>query len=391
MARYHTIENLGNCVNVKGIASKWCLPLVEDCEPTATDGILTQAGQTWNCNLCPTDEPYYIPYVKGDKIMLQTRAIDRFSLDKTSPDKGWGDWINAEMHFADGTKLTVLNSFASRWLAGWDGRGNYQLLEIDTSFFTGTCFKVVITAGLPEYGLGASAVVNAVISYAQGAALWVTTADAAAFTTGENVLITDGVGDTFAGVLDSIADFGGGKLLRISGVPPDTAAGYSFVQPYITIVGTGYVYETQEFALAADCDDDPALVQSTWQRYDCFGNYYGLPVASVGNKSFRFNNALRYWADMRNTSGTVNKDLFAEKVRKVTAQDIWTLTLHTTPIPPFMHKMLLQMHLGGQLTYVNGTGYRVDNFSVRNKIDYNNMLLYNVEMFTQCIIAADNC
>lgn len=394
MAAFHLIPNTSNCIDINGKYATYCLPAKEDCTPTSLDGILSNCGETWNCNLCPTDVEYMIPVVRGDKIMIQTQIVDRYNDDPKNPTTGFGDWLHVEvmMRFGYGENTYGYLPVSSRRFVGHDGRKSYQIIELDTSytlFRQAYCFQLKFIVG-DKFVYNDVAVINTKRSALNGSWTQITLDEDIAhlFVVGQEYTIVEGDIAYVCKVRDN-SQFP--NQIDVSGI--DFALSYTEILLNLTYYEN--VTEeicTEEFGFVNDCDVDKTLtIRGDFERYDCFGNYYGKPVGWHGTGSFKYDNTIRYWADMRNTSGNLNKETFAAKTRRVVTENIWTFTLAETPIPPFAHRMLMDMYLAAPTTYIGGKPYQVTTFSVRNKIDHNNMLLYNADLFTRCEIQAYKC
>lgn len=127
------------CTALSVSKSTFCLPIKKDCTPTPVDGIITEPGEQFNLNLCPGDSCYFIPYGASDTIQIQTLFVDSGGSAPTP----YPTLINASIIDAGGTVIySDIASFASRYMSGWNGRYNYQILEIDAAMLQGECFKV---------------------------------------------------------------------------------------------------------------------------------------------------------------------------------------------------------------------------------------------------------
>lgn len=142
MNNFVTLPISGACVDFACELFQACLPIREECDGTPTDTLLVDCDEKWNCNLCDTDEPYFIPFISGDKIQIQTLFADTNSGDRTNPDSGFGDWITVRLYNAAGELSDDHTLFASKWLNGWNGAYNYQVIEIDTSLFSDRCWSL---------------------------------------------------------------------------------------------------------------------------------------------------------------------------------------------------------------------------------------------------------
>ena len=137
------------CVDFKRRTYLVCVPPKRICNVMTHDGLLTTCDNVWNCSpFCNNDNKYYVPYCKGDKIMLQTQFLDNVSADRTCPSS---NPASAVLCLPDGTTSTA---FTSRQTAGWGTCGySFQTFEIDTSlpiFDDIGCWNVKITSGDQE-------------------------------------------------------------------------------------------------------------------------------------------------------------------------------------------------------------------------------------------------
>ena len=125
-----------NVSTAETYAERILLPVRVSCDPTPVNTILVECDKRWNCNLKQTERPYFLPYLPGDKIILQTLFLDLYNPDPTNPADGWTNdhstFMGADLCDIDGTLISSdLSTFSSRNLVGWSGLNSYQLLEID--------------------------------------------------------------------------------------------------------------------------------------------------------------------------------------------------------------------------------------------------------------------
>lgn len=125
-------------------ASKYCLPIKKHCSVTP-DGIVTLCGEEFNCTLCcgENHDPYFIPFDTNEHIILQTQFFDRFNLDPTMPDMGFGSWITIDIIDQNGVIVGDHTSFSIEYFVGWNGTNSYQILKLfpDVPDFP-TCFSI---------------------------------------------------------------------------------------------------------------------------------------------------------------------------------------------------------------------------------------------------------
>jgi len=112
--------------------------------------LLSNCESRWNCNLCQTDFPFFIPFEDGDKIQIQTQFLDRFNADERSPTSGFGvssSFIIAELIDPNGDLISNdYTQFSSRAMVAWNGEYSYQIIELDTSLIDEDCFYLRLTA-----------------------------------------------------------------------------------------------------------------------------------------------------------------------------------------------------------------------------------------------------
>lgn len=124
------------CTDLGGKAYRLCLPVKEVCDP-ATSG-LSEIGQGWNCNVCPPDQKYNIPYVQGDVIHIQTRYFDSYNANPKDPVSGFGAFIDAVLTDGD-TRIPLTGMVA------WGCNGSYQITVIETKLLSLKCWTVEYT------------------------------------------------------------------------------------------------------------------------------------------------------------------------------------------------------------------------------------------------------
>lgn len=140
---------------------------------------------------------------------------------------------------------------------------------------------------------------------------------------------------------------------------------------------------TQHFAKAI-CEKT-VKIKSEFRGFDCFGHYYGSPVAFLGTE-FTFNNEMRYWADLIDSGTNFQKTLFYETAVKNDLEENYLLVL-SKMIPPYSKNMLTKMHLAGQKVYFNDGLYRIDDYNVTNENQKGKMFLIpDIQIFKKCEI-----
>lgn len=131
------------CINLNQSYLQLCLKKT-DCNPSDPGGFLTDPDDQWNCNLCQTDRPFFLPVLDGDVFMFQTRFYDGANTDPLNPTLGLGDWLHLEVNDAEG--ITVMTEdevgLVLRSLVAHSGRTSYQVYEIDFDIIAEPCFSL---------------------------------------------------------------------------------------------------------------------------------------------------------------------------------------------------------------------------------------------------------
>jgi hypothetical protein len=121
-------------------------------------------GDGYNCNLCASDNPFYIPYKEGDSLGFRLNLPDEYNLDPSNIIAGWkdttaADWyVIAELIDADGGAVIsdLIDTFSDLYSVGYsDQYGSVQDFTVNTNLFPLglTCFKIRLTyrvAGEPD-------------------------------------------------------------------------------------------------------------------------------------------------------------------------------------------------------------------------------------------------
>lgn len=134
--------NNATCVSSNSYTITDCPPIKTSCIPMDLTCIwIGEPEDSYNCNRCATDMEFCVPYVEGDKIMLQSQLPDLVSATSTNPTAGWvGDTFpaafRAQLLDVDGNIISFdVTTFTSNNMAAYttaEGGFNYQILEIDT-------------------------------------------------------------------------------------------------------------------------------------------------------------------------------------------------------------------------------------------------------------------
>lgn len=122
------------------------LPIV-DCPAYPLTPYISNLGDSFNCNLCAGDKPYFIPFERGDTLYFQTALRDRKNPSASTLIAGWGQstfpdltftYVRAELWDCEGATMLFsdVDLFAVDFWVGFNAQiGSIQNFTIDTSTF----------------------------------------------------------------------------------------------------------------------------------------------------------------------------------------------------------------------------------------------------------------
>lgn len=297
------------CQNIESRAFMHCDLRILECDKTSRQGIITDCDAVWNCNLCQTDYAYFIPTLRDQKFMLQTRFTDFVNVDPLAPTLGFGDWVFWELRNAK-TNSTVsidINEFASDYGIGTINNGfeSYQTVEIDMSkpiFDELECFYFVI----------------------------------------------------------KLHDSGDNEVKRLC---------------------------SNHFRVANSCEY-LVKIESTYDAFDCFGNYYGLPQAWIGKNatSLQFSNSMYIYASLLEGEDQVSKETFNGRVSTVEVTERYKVVLEKI-VPAFMKNYISRVWIPGGNIFADDMPFEINEFSVDNRLtaaQSGRQFLFDVDMTRSC-------
>ena len=154
-----------------------------------------------------------------------------------------------------------------------------------------------------------------------------------------------------------------------------------------------YIF-TEPFCLTPNCDLQTVQIQGTYSGYDCQGFYYGTSQRLragadglfIGTSDFAHTNTMRYFAEIQETGGTVEKTSFGTRsivTRSVINQN-YRLQF-TKKVPPYIMCIFLKQHFAAKTFLVDGIEY-IANGTVQNQINTraSKMFLINVSVQKNC-------
>lgn len=134
---------------------------------------------------------------------------------------------------------------------------------------------------------------------------------------------------------------------------------------------------TQHFRVV-DCDTT-IRVRSLYDRYDCFGNWYGAPITYAGDYML-YDNALRYDGFIRDSGMQVTKEVDGDNITSITTRKTFDLTLRM-PIPPYLKNTLYGQHFGGLVLLVDNVEYKIHEAQTEQ---FGNMFRVQQEVWQEC-------
>ena len=168
---------------------KFCFPEKEECiDPSS--GLLTDCGQTWNCNLmCDSDSKYMNPVPVDGFIDLQLFMFDFVSDDLTTPTATFNDLIKTEIS-SDSTaglyvEIVDVATISSAFHNCYTGEKNVQTIRLD--------FQKILDLGHTCFNLKFSTIdVNLdLVQCAESQAFQIMTPENCK---GKNLLLLEGIG-----------------------------------------------------------------------------------------------------------------------------------------------------------------------------------------------------
>ena len=130
------------------------LPLRIVC-PTLPPPFIFNEGDSWNCNLCGADKPFFIPFLRGDIFPLQTVFPDNFNTNPSVIASGFkdslaADWyVMVELQDESGTTISsFIDTFCSEYNVSYTPEfGSVQTWFVNTGLLplSLNCFRFKIT------------------------------------------------------------------------------------------------------------------------------------------------------------------------------------------------------------------------------------------------------
>jgi hypothetical protein len=126
---------------------------------------------------------------------------------------------------------------------------------------------------------------------------------------------------------------------------------------------------TQDFVIEDNCNST-ILIGSTMSKSDCCLNWYGDPVAFVGD-NFTYDNTMRYRGSVQYTGGgvekTVEKFNSNIKAKKTSITENYEISFRDK-MPEFLAKLLHRVHLAGESVQIDGVTYYLDSLEIESAL-----------------------
>lgn len=142
---------------------------------------------------------------------------------------------------------------------------------------------------------------------------------------------------------------------------------------------------SNHFRIANSCDY-LVKVESTYDGFDCFEQYYGLSEAWIGNSSvFKFNNSVYIYASLLEGEDSVRKTSFNGRVSNVEVTEQYKVVMERI-IPAFMKNVISRVWIPGKQIFANDLPFDIDSFRVDNRLrgQAGRQFLFDIDMTRDC-------
>jgi len=256
--------------------------------------VLCDCNDSWNCNLCGNDAPFWLPFIDGDLYMFQFQQ----SVNESATN-GWynGNNSGAVASFdilpCCGTEIRI------DWLDYFDQIvfqsfvGKYGITTHDQQ-------QIEIPIQQIQFDLNAIA----------------------------QILIANGIDPCFSIQFD----------FATSGTFPDPAEKQT--------------YCSEPFKLIS-CNEPTVLIESEFTKTDCFNFYYGENWIDEIGTPFPYENKIRIPASFEQTNFQISKNVIESTRRAVSSELCETWTLNSYALPPRMAKIVANIMTGANIKVNN--------------------------------------
>lgn len=299
------------CYDLRNSCGKDCTKLI------AENGlVLCDCGDSWNCNLCLNDVPFWIPFEAGDTIDFQFQQPDE--IGNVDCENGW---LPTDL-LTPG--VTTFATFEIRSCC------DDEVLEISEEMFD------VIA---PNHYVG-------------------------------EYTSTDYAGNQLTNPIQMIRFNLGAIQTYMIGAGLDPC--FYFIFEFTTsrfclgVSEASAEFCSEPFKMAP-CDNkqQTQLIESVFPRTDCFGFYYGTNFTVGNGTPFQYSNRIRIPGSFERTNFTITKETIGATLKTTAAQYCETWLLRTPHLPERFVKLLVNIFTGRDV-YVNGTEYQIQGEVAKN-------------------------
>lgn len=299
------------CIEVENICGDLCSKLIVE-----NGLLLCDCADQWNCNLCGTDLPFWIPFEAGDTFDFQFQQPNEITQ------------VSCENAFLPEALLSTEDaSFAT---FGIYSCCDDQALEITKEMID----AIVVQSYIGSFN-----------SYDYAGNLSVKPIQMIRFR------------------LDAIAAFLEAQGLDQCFYFKFTFTGSRLCLPFSETQST---FCSEPFKMIPCSDGKKShLIESTYSFLDCFGQYYGNDFNLAQGIPFTFSNAIRVHGSFEQTAFQITKEQIDSTLKTTASQLCETWLLRTKHLPQRFAKYLATVLAGKDVT-INGVEYQVEGELNRN-------------------------
>lgn len=299
------------CTEVRNACGKSCSPLIAD-----NGLVLCNCGDSWNCNLCLNDVPFWIPFEPGDTFDFQFQQPDE--VVGVECENGW---LPTDL-LVPGT--TAFATFEIRSCC------NDEALEI-----TEEMFGIIA----PNHYVG-------------------------------QYTSTDYSGNQRTNPIQMIRFNLAAIQTYMVGAGLDPCFYFLFTftatRQCLGVTETTSEFCSEPFKMVPCSNGEKTqLVESVFPRLDCFSFYYGTNFTSGNGTPFQYSNKIRVPGSFERTNFTITKETIGATLKTTAAQYCETWLLRTSNLPETFVKYLVNQ-LSGRNVFVNGIEYQTQGEIAKN-------------------------
>lgn len=351
----------------------------------------------WNQNLCGSDEYYAQPFVRGDKLYLQ------FHFDKLT-------YTTLQFFIVDCTTLEeteISGAVGTVQECQTDSREYFQNVEIDTTNLP-KCFYVKVklydcVPGLPAFA-------TSYISNPKSEQLVTLTYTLDGTPVGPVTLDTNDLVTTqanfqaalsaaFPGFTGTVTWFAGPTTWQIQVITTTPGTAYIGMSPTLLVFVVGGLLGTTPGTFAqmgeedpcpepvaehcsepyqeVRCEEETLVIESTYPKTDCFGNFYNTTQDCATNI---FINRYRIPGELIQDGYDFIQTKTADIDVSVTTRRRYTLLL--PKLPPYVVDRIA-IAFGGQEFKIDGTIYE-GNIKIDKDFEYGRSWIVKTTLFREC-------